>query len=115
MFLNALAASAVACFTSNAELRNATVLYANGSITASSNLSLTYGYPISEWCVDQVADLSAVFANLTAFNEPLTNWNTSGATTYVRFAVVCKRDRPSVRLACSQMSPVPSSLARSAA
>jgi Mycoplasma protein of unknown function, DUF285 len=86
MFLNALATSAVACFTSNAELRTAAVLYAsNGTATtsATSNLSLTYGYPISEWCVDQVTDLSFVFANLTTFNEPLTNWNTSNAVTYV--------------------------------
>ena len=81
MFLNALAT--VACFTSNAELRNAAVLYANGT-TATSNLSATYGYPISEWCVDQVTDFNNVFANLTTFNDPLTNWNTTNAVTYVR-------------------------------
>jgi Mycoplasma protein of unknown function, DUF285 len=90
MFLNALAPTAVACFTSNAELRAAAVMYAsNGSAT--SNLSLTYGYPISEWCVDQVSDLSFVFANLTTFNEPLTNWNTSNAVTYVRTSASCSR------------------------
>lgn len=81
MFLE-LQASSVACFTSNAELRSAAVLYANGT-TAASNLSLTYGYPISEWCVDRVTDFSSVFANLTTFNEPITGWNTSNALTYV--------------------------------
>ena len=70
----------ISCFTSNAELRSAVVQYAAGT-TNTSNLSKTYGYPISDWCVNKVEDFSYIFFNLSKFNEPLTKWDTSNATT----------------------------------
>lgn len=79
--LGALAVSAqTTCFSTNTELRNAVVSYV-ANPTPANPISVTYGYPIGSWCVDNVTDFSNVFSGLSTFDEPLTNWVTSKATT----------------------------------
>jgi hypothetical protein len=74
------AASAQQCFQTTAELRAAVVAYDPKNST--SQVALTYGFPIANWCVKNVTSFAFVFQNMTSFNEPLTNWDTSSSTTF---------------------------------
>jgi Mycoplasma protein of unknown function, DUF285 len=46
-------------------------------------LSIKYGYPIGTWCTGNVTRFDLVFANQTAFNQPLQQWRTSSATSMI--------------------------------
>lgn len=72
------------CFQDREELWRAVDTYmvdsSPGTMTA-----LRYGWPIANWCVDHLSDLSETFSayrnNQTrSFNEPLTEWNIPMAT-----------------------------------
>jgi Mycoplasma protein of unknown function, DUF285 len=46
-------------------------------------LSVKYGYPIGTWCTGNVTRFDLVFANQTAFNQPLQQWRTSSAMSMI--------------------------------
>ena len=71
------------CFENGDELYDAVRAYeAAGGVASASNetnVTLTYGPTIGDWCVDYVEDFESIFED-SLLNEPLTNWNTSSAT-----------------------------------
>ena len=73
------------CFETGSELRGAVSSYLIDD-SELSEIARTYGWPIGTWCVDLVEDFSSLFSAerddiLSGFNEDITNWNTSRATT----------------------------------
>lgn len=77
------------CFESRQELDEAVQAYLNFPSPA-NEVSQTYGYPIGSWCVGQVTDFTRLFSSLhhgsalrtfyEYFDEPLSGWDMSGAT-----------------------------------
>lgn len=67
----------VTCFTTTEELRSALVEYSQDQ-TRQSRVSQRYGWPMGDWCVDDITDFGFVFERLS-IDEPL-RWNTSMAT-----------------------------------
>jgi len=75
-----LAAYGLQCFTDGIELRGAVDQYvAAGTGAASTQAATTYGFPIGDWCVANVADFSWVFA-FSSFTGDISKWNVSSAT-----------------------------------
>jgi hypothetical protein len=64
-------------FQSNQELRNAVMKYCNYDAADMEEITCTYGYPIDRWDVSQIEDMSDVFHNMDAFNEPIGSWDVS--------------------------------------
>ena len=72
------------CFVDGDELRTAVDKYFDDP-SPGTDVATKYGWPIGNWCVDQVEDFSHVFSNARndaaqGFNEDLTNWCTCSAT-----------------------------------
>jgi hypothetical protein len=67
------------CFTSNEELRAAVQRYERYNIV-DMDLANEYGWPIGHWCVKGLQDFSAVFEDKTDFNEDISMWDVSSAT-----------------------------------
>ena len=79
--------SANKCFDDGDELKSAIEQYIDGDCGNSfSNceVSETYGSPINSWCVGNVTDMSNLFDNKRAFNEDISDWDTSSATSMMR-------------------------------
>lgn len=75
-------AQAQVCFTDTATLRGAIQTYRLLPANASdSPIGQLYGWPINNWCVDQIQDFSSLFIGAVDFNEPLNGWNVSNALT----------------------------------
>lgn len=72
-----------ACFTSNSELRQAVRSYV-GDPGPESATAKKYGWPIGVWCVDKIHDFSNVFTTMRTFNEDVSRWNMSSATSLYR-------------------------------
>jgi surface protein len=72
------------CFADRNELKAAVDLYVKdgcGAVTTlCKDLSVTYGWPMGSWCVDDVADMSSLFQGLDTFNEDISLWNISRVT-----------------------------------
>lgn len=68
------------CFGGSAELRAAVLAYAADRGNPRSNVSLTYGYPMDTWCVDQVTSLAGLFRDDATFNEDISSWTVSQVT-----------------------------------
>jgi hypothetical protein len=81
-FASATAADMV-CFTSNSELRQAVRSYV-GDPSPESAVAKKYGWPIGVWCVDEIHDFSNVFTTMRTFNDDLSRWNMSAATSLYR-------------------------------
>jgi len=65
------------CFTEKRELRQAIEDYLAEPF-ANSSVAQIYGYPMNDWCVEQVTDMSWLFSDLTTFDVDISKWNTSG-------------------------------------
>lgn len=77
-------------FDNGTELRDAANRYVSNDPTVVD----VYGAVIANWCVDRVTTFDGVFNSLD-FNEPLTNWNTSSATSmYGMFAYAKTFNQP---------------------
>ena len=68
------------CFESNEELRAAVLAYVADS-NPTSNVSSTYGNPISTWFVNKITNFTGIFQNATSFNDTLQTWDVSQAVT----------------------------------
>ena len=68
-------APTVRCFASKQELQDAVDQYTAGN---TSTVVATYG-PIAQWCVSQITNFAALFADKTQFNESLEFWDVSNA------------------------------------
>lgn len=68
-------------FQSNKELKEAVEKYCQNDPLEVDQLACTYGYPIDKWNVSQVTDFSYVFFCHRHFNESISAWDTSNATT----------------------------------
>ena len=68
------------CFSSKQELQQAVDDYILCNDDVSCKASLGYGFPIGNWCTGQITDMSDIFKNKDAFNEPLTYWDTAKVT-----------------------------------
>jgi len=73
------------CFDSMEELQGAVNRFVDNNLIDFNELNEMYGLPIGTWCVLHVTNFSHLFSTaqnpaVWAFNEPLSNWNTSNAT-----------------------------------
>lgn len=70
------------CFQNRTELLNATNRYITSGCgeektkCAEGDVEL-YGWPIGEWCVDNVTDMSNLFYNRDKFDEDISQWDVS--------------------------------------
>lgn len=71
------------CFISNSELRQAVRSYVEDPRPESA-VAEKYGWPIGAWCVDKIRDFSNVFTTRRTFNEDVSRWNMSQATSLYR-------------------------------
>ena len=84
-------AAANICFTTKDELKAAIDLYYEDDCTNNSNCTnafqQSFGYPMNEWCVGNVTDMSNLFDGLGEFDEDISKWDTGRVTTMekVRF------------------------------
>jgi surface protein len=83
------------CFGDRAELRSAVDMYIKYECQYWWNKALCdnlfvkelkygfshYGYPMNDWCVDHVTDMSYLFSGKYQFNEDISNWKTGQVTT----------------------------------
>lgn len=80
--------ASIQCFSSNDELQRAVLAYVQPGVASdpNSDIALTYGWPINNWCVSRVKDFSRVFMppsnddTGTLFNETIADWDMSNAT-----------------------------------
>ena len=78
------------CFDYGTELRDAAHRFVSNDPTVVG----VYCPIVANWCVDRVTTFDNVFNSLN-FNEPLTNWNTSSATSmYAMFAYAKTFNQP---------------------
>jgi surface protein len=70
------------CFQSKKELQDAINLYIDQNCTTNSacEAGTIYSWPIGNWCVSQVTDMSDLFKDAVDFNENLW-WDVSSVTT----------------------------------
>jgi hypothetical protein len=66
------------CFQHRDELAEAVNEYLQDN-SPNTTVALTYGWPIGNWRVSNVADFSQLFLNATDFNEDLSGWDASQA------------------------------------
>jgi surface protein len=74
-----------AAFGTTAELLSAVDAFMLDS-SATSDVAVTYGYPIGNWDVSRITDFDELFSgkrnpNMLVFNADLSNWDVSSATT----------------------------------
>jgi hypothetical protein len=69
------------CFSPNGDDLRAAVQNYCHSGGSKSPAAKKYGKVLGDWCVEYVTDFSYVFDGKTKYNQPLTKWNTSSATT----------------------------------
>ena len=78
-------AAANICFTTKDELKAAIDLYYEDDCTNNSNCTnafqQSFGYPMNEWCVGNVTDMSNLFDGLGEFDEDISKWDTGRVTT----------------------------------
>jgi hypothetical protein len=82
-FVSAAAVDQKVCFTSNTELRQAVRSYV-GDPSPENEVAEKYGWPMGVWCVDAIQDFSNVFTTMRTFNDDLSGWNMSAATSLYR-------------------------------
>lgn len=74
------------CFTSWQELRNAIEDYlaagaAGNNNQANSPVAQMYGYPMGNWCISLVSDMSWLFADLSNFDDAsIGDWDVGHVT-----------------------------------
>jgi surface protein len=73
------------CFDTNSELREAVDLYLTDN-RSDSLVAIIYGWPIGDWCVSNIQDLSELFSvdrnhKAVNFNEDISRWDVSHAKT----------------------------------
>lgn len=68
-----------ACFQDTAELQEAVNKYKSYK-KVDTTLAGKYGWPIGQWCVDNVTSLSNLFFKKSKFNEDISAWDVSRVT-----------------------------------
>ena len=73
------------CFADRDELKLAVDLYVNDTTCAINRCEVgqngtLYGWPMNEWCVSKVTDMSRLFYSKLSFNEDISLWNLSHVT-----------------------------------
>ena len=71
------------CFQSKSELMGAITTYVNEDCThyaGDCSVGLTYGYPMNQWCVEDITDMSNLFSGMAWFNEVIDGWDTGSVT-----------------------------------
>lgn len=88
-------AAANICFTTKDELKAAIDLYYEDDCTNNSNCTnafqQSFGYPMNEWCVGNVTDMSNLFDGLGEFDEDISKWDTGRVTTMEKVSFFCIR------------------------
>lgn len=80
--------TSIQCFISNDELRRAVIAYVQPGVSSdpNSDIAITYGWPINNWCVSKVSNFSHIFTpppddvTGTLFNETISDWDMTNAT-----------------------------------
>ena len=74
------------CFRDKDELQAAVDDYISEDCTNNSGCTVgkMYGWPIGEWCVSRVTDMSFLFQAKNEFNEDLSGWDVSSVTNLQR-------------------------------
>jgi surface protein len=67
-------------FQSNQELREAVKKYCKYDAVSMEEIACTYGYPINNWDVSHIDDMSKVFLGMDTFNECIGSWDVSNVT-----------------------------------
>lgn len=100
------------CFTSKQQLREAIEEFETTRISMENDplidplvelplsaVSQEWGFPMGEWCVDLITEMSFLFADLPDFNENIGDWNVSQVTDMsFMFYKVRERERAKVWL-----------------
>jgi hypothetical protein len=81
-------------FQSNQELRDAVVKYCKSEAVAIEEIACTYGYPINNWDVSQIEDMSKVFLDMDTFNESIGSWDVFQCDSYGSYVSECKIFQP---------------------
>eukprot|EP00984_Skeletonema_dohrnii_P028369 scaffold18345_cov76-Skeletonema_dohrnii-CCMP3373.AAC.1 len=72
------------CFADRNELKTLVDRYGRDgcgiSTTLCTDISNTYGWPMREWCVDEVTDMSSLFEGLDTFDEDISGWRVDRVT-----------------------------------
>jgi surface protein len=64
-------------FQSNEELRGAPKNYCKHEATSMEEIACSYGYPMDNWDVSHIQDMSSLFEGMELFNENIGSWDVS--------------------------------------